>query len=131
MTWHALNLRKLVLPATFGFDCYGTHFDIAVVRNGKEAAKLAIRGHLGRLPYSAESTIARQYIKSVLNVGSDLPYAEISLSRKQEITVQASMEFPDHPTPAIIIASTAAITVAVKPFIDMISMLRKARKAIA
>lgn len=129
--WRAFNVRELPLPATFGFDCYGTHFDIAVVRDGGEAAKLAILGHLGPLPYSAESTIARQYIKSVVNVGGNLPYAEISLSRKQEITIQASMEFPGHPTPAIVVAAAAAITIAVKPFIDMISMLRNAGKSTA
>ncbi len=120
-----------ILPMTFSFACYNTRFDVAVVHNGDDGAKLAIQAQLGTLPYSVESMFARQYIKAVVRVGRDLPYAELSLSRKQAITVRGTMEFPDHPAPAIIVASAAVIAIAVKPIIDIISFFRSVGKSAA
>ena len=121
-------MAELGLPMTFSFDCYNTRFDVAVVRNGDDGAKLAVQAQLGALPYSVESMFARQYIKAVVQVGRDLPYAELSLSRKQAITIRGTMEFPNHPAPAIIVASAAVIAIAVKPIVDIISFFRDAGK---
>lgn len=129
--WRALCSGAISLPATFGFACYNTRFDVAVVRNGDDGAKLSVQANLGSLPYSAESMLARQYIKAMVQVGSDLPYAELSLSRKQAITVRGTMEFPDHPAQGIIVASAAAIAIAVKPIIDIISFFRSAGNSAA
>ena len=121
-------MGELNLPVTFSFDCYNTQFDVAVVQNGDHGAKLAVQALLGALPYSIESMFARQYIKAVVQVGRDLPYAELSLSRKQAITIRGAMEFPNHPAPAIIVASAAVIAIAVKPIVDIISFFRDAGK---
>ena len=123
-TWRALYIGEFDLPATFGFDCYDTRFEVAVVRNGDDGAKLVVQADLGALPYSAESVLARQYIKAVVQVGEDLPYAELSLSHKQAITIRGTMEFPERPAAAIVVASTGIIAIAVKPIIDIISFLR-------
>lgn len=124
-------MAELSLPMTFSFDCYNTRFDVAVVRNGDHGAKLAVQALLGALPYTIESMFARQYIKAVVQVGRDLPYAELSLSRKQAITIRGTMEFPNLPAPAIIVASAAVIAIAVKPIVDIISFFRDAGKSIA
>ncbi len=121
-------MAELGLPMTFSFTCYNTRFDVAVVRNGDDGAKLAVQAQLGALPYSVESMFARQYIKAVVQVGRDLPYAELTLSRKQAITIRGTMEFPNHPAPAIIVASAAVIAIAVKPIVDIISFFRDAGK---
>lgn len=129
--WHALCVGELSLPMTFGFACYDTRFDVAVVQNGDDGTKLAVQAQLGALPYSIESMFARQYIKAVVQVGHDLPFAELSLSRKQALTVRGTMEFPNRPTPAIVVASAAVIAIAVKPIIDIISFFRSAGKSAA
>ncbi len=124
-------MSELDLPTTFSFHSYNTRFDVAVVRDGKEGSKLAVQAHLGSIPFSAESSFARRHIKSVVKVGENLPYAEIILSQKQVITIRGTMEFPDHPMPAVVVASSAVIAIAVKPFIDIISFFRLAGKAAA
>ncbi len=129
--WHALPMGALDLPAEFSFNCYETRFEVSVVRNGDDGAKLAVRAHLGTLPYSAESALARQYIKAVVQVGENLPYAELTLSRDQAIVVHGTMDFPNHPETAIIVASTSVIAIAVKPMIDIISFFRNAGKSAA
>lgn len=129
--WRALCMGELSLPMTFSFACYDTQFEVAVVQNGDDGTKLAVQAQLGALPYSVESMFARQYIKAVVQVGRDLPFAELSLSRHQALTVRGTMDFPDRPAPAIIVASAAVITIAVKPIIDIISFFRSAGKSAA
>lgn len=129
--WHALPMGALDLPAKFNFNCYETQFEVSVVGNGDDGAKLVVQAHLGTLPYSAESALARQYIKAVVQVGENLPYAELSLSRDQTIIVHGTMEFPNRPETAIIVASTSVIAIAVKPMIDIISFFRNAGKTAA
>ncbi len=129
--WRVLCMGRVSLPASFGFVCYRTRFEVDVVKNGDDGAKLTVQAHLGALPYSAESMMARQYIKAMVQVGRDLPYAELSLSRKQAITVRGTMEFPNRPMQGTIVASAAVIAIAVKPFIDIISLFRDAGKSAA
>lgn len=129
--WRVLCMGQISLPASFSFVCYRTRFEVGVEPDGEQGAKLTVQAHLGALPYSAESMMARQYIKAMVQVGRDLPYAELSLSRKQAITVQGTMKFPDRPAMGVVVASAAVIAIAVKPFIDIISFFRDAGKSTA
>ena len=130
IAWRALSTTRLEPPVTFGFECYNTRFDAALVPNGDGGAKLSVSGKLGVLPFSAESLVARNYIKAVVQAGHDLPYAEISLSSKQAITACGEMAFPTPPPTAIVVASVSVIVVALKPFIDMITFFRSAGTAV-
>lgn len=119
-----LMSHGIVVPATFSFDCYGVRFDAVVVRDEKAAARLLVRGDLGTMPYSAESRTARRYLRAVVDAGHDLPHATITLSKTQTIAVRGAMEFPRHPSPALVAAGTSAIVLASKPVLDLIAACR-------
>jgi hypothetical protein len=119
-----LASHVIVMPASFAFRCYGIEFEAAVVHDPEAAARLMVTGALGVMPFSAESPVARRYMHAVVDAGRELPYATITLSKKQSITVRGSMVFPRHPSPALIAAGTAAIVIAVKPVIDLVAACR-------
>jgi hypothetical protein len=119
--------HSLTLPATYSFKCYGTSFDAVVARNAGGGARLTIRGDLGLLPFSAESKTARQYIRAIIEIGQDLPLAEITLSKTQSVILRGVMEFDHPPSPANAVAATAVMVIASKPFVDMVSTVRHAR----
>lgn len=119
-----LSSHSLTLPVTFTFRSYNIGFDAVVVHTSGDGARLTVRGDLGVLPFSVESAQARNYINSVIAVGEDLPYAEISLTRSQSIVLKGAMNFDMPPTPTTIVAASAVIVIATKPFVDLISTLR-------
>ena len=122
-----LASHSLTLPVTYSFKCYGIPFDVVVSRDSGGGARLTIRGDLGVLPYSAESKTARQYIRAVIEVGQDLPLAEITLSKTQSIILRGVMKFDHPPSPANAVAATAVIVIACKPFVDMIATVRQSK----
>lgn len=123
-----LASHGLTLPATYSFKCYGTPFDVVVSRNSGGGARLTLRGDLGVLPFTAESRTARQYMRAVIDVGQNLPHAEITLSKTQSIILRGVMDFENPPSPATAVAATAVIVIAGKPFVDMISIVRHAKR---
>ena len=123
-----LASHSLALPATYSFKCYGTPFDVVITRNSGGGARLTVCGDLGVLPFSAESRTARQYMRAVIEVGQNLPHAEITLSKTQSIILRGVMEFENPPSPATAVAATAVIVIAGKPFVDMISTVRQANR---
>lgn len=122
----------LRLPATFSFSCYDTRFDAVVVHGGGGGARLTVRGEVGVLPYSAESLTARRHMRAVVDAGTSLPFAEITLTSTQAIVLRGTMDFDDVPTPATVAAGTSVIAVALKPVIDLMAACRAmARQRIA
>lgn len=119
-----LASHVIVIPATFGFRCYGVGFEAAMVRDADDAARLVVTGDLGTMPFSAESPVARRYMHAVVDAGSELPYATITLSKTQSIAVRGSMTFPRRPSPALVAAGTAAIVIAARPVIDLVAACR-------
>jgi len=120
-----LASHGLTLPVTCSFTCYGTAFDVVVTRNSGGGARLTLRGNLGVLPFSAESRTARQYMRAVIEVGQNLPHAEITLSKTQSIILRGVMDFENPPSPATAFAATAVIVIAGRPFVDLISSVRQ------
>ena len=127
--FRVLASRSLALPATFSFTCYETRFDAAVVRAPEGGARMTVRGDLGTLPFTAESPTVRRYMRAVVDAGTDLPFAEITLTRTQTIAVRGTMDFATPPSPAIVAAGTAAIVVAVKPVVQLIAACRAMGRA--
>ncbi len=123
-----LASHGLTLPATYSFKCYGTPFDVVVTRNAGGGARLTLRGDLGVLPFTAESRTARHYMRAVIDVGHNLPHAEITLSKTQSIILRGAMDFENPPSSATAVAATAVIVIAGKPFVDIISIVRHAKR---
>lgn len=119
-----VNPLALGAPSNFRFWCYDTPFNATIIRDKDDRAQLTVSGDLGHLPYSAESPMARQYLKAVVRSGKDLPHAEISLTKKQSIEVRGIMNFDGVPTKAVAIAATAVIVIAAKPLVDLVAMIR-------
>lgn len=116
-----LASHQMPMPATFSYNFLGMPFDVGVRRDPEGGAQLVVRGQLGKLPYSAESTDARSLLNSIIDAGQSLPLATINVERKQAIIVRGTMTFPSVPSPATIAAGTAAITVAVKPVCELVA----------
>ena len=121
-----LASHRMPLPATFKFTYYGMAFDAGIRRGEDGGAQLVIRGNLGHIPYSAESTTARKYLHTVIDSGRSLPNATIDVDRRQAIIVRGEMKFPKVPSPATVAAGAAAITIAIKPVCELVAKCRKA-----
>ena len=121
-----LASHRMPLPATFKFTYYGMAFDAGIRRGPDGGAQLVVRGNLGHIPYSAESTTARKYLHTVVDAGRYLPNAAIDVDRRQAIIVRGEMNFPKVPSPATVAAGTAAITIAIKPVCELVAKCRKA-----
>jgi hypothetical protein len=116
-----LASHNMPLPATFSYEYEGNKFDVAIRRCPESSgAELMVRGNLGNLPYTAEAPVARQHLKTAIDLRGDLPYANITLDSKQSIIVRGHMTFGAAPSPATVAAGTAAITMAIKPICDLI-----------
>ncbi len=116
--------HALPLPATFAFECHGVKFDAAIRKTGDSGAQLVVRCHLGHVPYSAESATLRRYLHAVVDAGTGLPMAEITLDRRHAIVLCGTMNFPEVPSPAVTAAGTAAIAITVKPVVELIETCR-------
>ena len=99
-----------------------------ISRDKDDRAQLTVFGDLGHLPFSAESPVLRQYLKTLVRSGKDLPRAEISLTKKQSIEVRGVMKFDSVPTKAVAIAATAVIVIAAKPLVYLVAMIRATGK---
>lgn len=116
-----LTSHNMPLPATFRYEYQGKIFDVAVRRRGESgSAELMVRGNLGNLPYTAEAPVARQHLKTAIDLGGELPFANITLDSKQAIIVRGHMKFEGLPSPATVAAGAAAITMAIKPICDLV-----------
>lgn len=119
-----ITSHALPLPASFSFDCYGVRFDAALQKSQNTVAQLVVRCDLGPVPYSAESKSLRRYLHAVVDAGTGLPSAEITLDQRQAIMLQGTMNFPEAPSPAIAAAGTAAIAISMKSIIEIIGTYR-------
>lgn len=116
--------HAMPLPATFSFETYGVKFDAAVCKSEGDGATLVVSCDLGHVPFSAESATLRRYLHAVIDAGTGLPMAEITLDRRQTIVLHGTMDFPEPPSPAATAAGTAAIAISVKPVVEIIETCR-------
>lgn len=122
-----ISSHALPLPARFSFDRYGVRFDAAVGRSDGPGARLMVTCQLGYLPFSAESHVLRRYFHALVDAGTGLPMAEITLDRRQALWLRGEMSFPGTPSPAFVAAGTAAIALSVKPVVELIALGRQAK----
>jgi len=114
-----LTSHRMPVPATFSFDYFGMPFDVGIRRLDEGGAELVVRGRLGTLPYSAESTAARKLLLSVVEAARFLPLVEVDIDQRQNIVIRGLMTFKAIPAPATVAAGAAAVAVAVKPLCEL------------
>lgn len=124
-----VSSHALPLPATFSFDSYGVQFNAMIQKSDTSETHLVVSCDLGTVPYSAESKNLRRYLRAVVDAGTGLPMAKITLDRSQGIELRGTMIFPKTPSPAVVAAGTAAITISVKTIVEIIGTYRAGAKA--
>ncbi len=124
-----VSSHALPLPATFSFDCYGVRFDASIRNSDESGAQLVVSCDLGKVPYSAESKSLRRYLHAVVDAGTGLPSAKITLDQSQAIVLRGTMNFPGAPSPAVTAAGTAAIAISVKSIVEIIEAYRAGTRA--
>lgn len=116
-----LASHRMPLPATFSFNFLNMPFDVGIRRMPEGGAELVVHGHLGSIPFSAESVAARKMTLALVDAGQNLPMANINVDRNQNIVVRSLMTFQGNPSPATVAAAAAAIAIAVKPVCELIN----------
>ena len=110
---------QAVAPIAFGFTYAGIAFEARADRS-EEAPKLAIRGLVGTLPFSAEGVQRRTDLKSIILASQDLASCRLTLDPRQEIWLDADIAVETPMTPTSLIAATAALIARCKPWLDML-----------
>ncbi len=78
---------------------------------------------LGNLPFSAEAPERRQCLRRIIGATRALPWAELSLSRGQEITLAAESVPPEPCTPVSVIATVVSLLLRSRPLIELVKGL--------
>lgn len=78
---------------------------------------------LGTLPFSAESAERRQCLRSVIDASRALPWAELSLSQRQEIALAATSVPPMPCTPVSVVATVVSLLLKSWPLIELVKSL--------
>jgi hypothetical protein len=109
---------QAVAPIAFGFTYAGIAFEARADR--AEAPRLAIRGQVGTLPFSAEGVQRRTDLKSIISASQELATCRLTLDQRQEIWLDADIEVETPMTPTALLAAAAALIARCKPWLDML-----------
>ena len=110
---------QAVAPIAFGFTYAGIAFEARADRSD-EQPKLALRGQVGTLPFSAEGVQRRTDVKSIIVASQEAKACRLSLDQRQEIWLEADIEVETPMTPTSLIAAAAAVIAGCKPWLDML-----------
>jgi len=113
-----LASHYIPLPATFRFDMGGRRFDAAIRSHSEGGAELVVRGTLGHIPYSAESTEARRYVRSIVEAAQLIEDTEVSVDKSQNVYARRIMSFKTKPPPSYVAAGTAVMAISLKPLCE-------------
>lgn len=109
---------QAVAPIGFGFTYAGIAFEARADR-ADEPPRLAIRGQVGTLPFSAEGMQRRTDLKAIIASTEQAACCRLSLGERQDIWLDADIEVETPMTPTSLIAATAALIARCKPWLDM------------
>lgn len=118
---------QAVAPIAFGFTYAGIAFEAHADR--ADAPRLAIRGQVGTLPFSAEGVQRRTDLKTIIAASQDLASCRLSLDQRHEIWLDADIAVDTPMTPTALIAATAALIARCKPWLDMLRFYLVAPRA--
>lgn len=111
----------------FSFLFRGLPFTVEIAE--AKAPRVALRGELGKLPFTAEDPRDRRLLKRIAAATERLPRGALRVSPQQDLQVQAEAEIPERPTPARVIATVTALLLDLLPFLDLAeeALARRAR----
>jgi len=109
---------QAVAPIAFGFTYAGIAFEARADR--AEQPRLAIRGQVGTMPFSAEGVQRRTDLRSIITASQDSASCRLTLDARHEIWLDADIEVETPVTPTSLIAATAAAIARCKPWLDML-----------
>lgn len=113
-----LASHYIPMPATFRFNMCGKRFDAAIRSHKDGGAELVVRGTLGHIPYSAESTEARRYVRSIVEAAQLIEDTEVSVDKSQNVFARRIISFKSKPPPSYVAAGTAVMAISLKPLCE-------------
>lgn len=121
-----LASHYIPMPATFRFDMCGKRFDAAIRSHKDGGAELVVRGTLGHIPYSAESTEARRYVRLLVEAAQLIEDTDVSVDRNQTVFARRTVSFKSKPPPSYVAAGTAVMAISLKPLCEAMDIQLKA-----
>lgn len=109
--------RRKGAELTFSFIYRGMPF--ACECQTTDAPKLKIVGELGKLPFTAESSKGRRFLKHLATATSDLSKGHFAIIGDQDVRLLAEVAPPRGLTPVSIIAALSAVLLEFKPFFEL------------
>ena len=103
----------------FSFDYMGAVFDARL--DTAEAASLNLRANLGKLPYTAESSIARRVTLRLIACAGRLPRGRIFIDERDDLLLEADIAPPKPQTPVSIMAAVTALLLDAKPYLELVA----------
>ena len=85
--------------------------------------RVRLTAELGKLPYSMEIGTGRQLIRQILNVSAHANYGRISLSKDQDIRLEAATTPPVPFTPVSLMATLTAMLFDFQPYLDFLGQV--------
>ncbi len=113
--------RDSAVPVTFSFAYRGIQY-LANVETASEP-RVRLTAELGKLPYSMEIGTGRQLIRQILNVSARANYGRISLSKDQDIRLEAATTPPVPFTPVSLMATLTAMLFDFQPYLDFLAQV--------
>lgn len=120
--------RDFKSPVAFSFACGGATLKARAGREGNEAW-LEVEGDLGALPFSAESRDARSAVIAILLAAKLTDHRYFGIGPDQRIRLHGEIALTCPLTPASILTGLTQFTLAVRPFIELLSEAQPARPA--
>lgn len=109
--------RRKDADLTFSFIHRGMPF--ACECTTTEEPELKIVGELGKLPFTAESTKGRHFLKHLAVATNNLPKGRFAILDNQDVRLLAEVVPPQGLTPVSLIAALTAVLLQFKPFFEL------------
>ena len=106
----------------FVFEYLGIPFEGEVRHRGAEAT-IGLRGNLGPIPYSAESTAARREVLTALAAAHDFTYGRFTTTADKCILLDADLATRIPVTPECFLSGLTRILVAATPLLARLATL--------
>lgn len=112
-----IRRRRKGADLTFSFIYRGMPF--ACECKTTDGAKMKIVGELGKLPFTAESSEGRRFLKHLAIATSNLSKGNFAIIGDQDVRLLAEVAPPRGLTPVSIIAALSAVLLEFKPFFEL------------
>jgi len=108
-------------PSICAFEYRGAPFQALIVAG--DEARVRLTANLGKMPFSAESPIARRLIAQLIAGAERLPRGRIALGPGNEIVLETEEAPPAPRTPVSVMATIIALLLDIKPYLELLAEL--------